>query len=281
MSLARKIKALAAETGFGKVETVLISEAPNEEMRGRCAIISGGTGGIGFAIARRFLLSGCSVVILGRDLDRGLAAEKELMSLDPHGDVLFVKCDVSEPKDLENLFPTLNRELPNFKVDILVNSAGVNRDSRFPYIEPDVINQVLSVNLVGLLQLSQHVALRMIDLGVRGNILNVGSVSGFRPASGVYEVSKWAVRGLTIGMADELTKYGIVVNSIAPGPTATAMTGRDGDSDLSLPWNPSGRMADPREIAHLATMLVSESGRLIVGDTLCASGGAGVVSLHR
>ena len=283
MNLRRIIKAVVAEIGFGKVETVVINESPDYSMLGRTAVISGGTSGIGFAIAERFVKSGCNVVVLGRDEVRGKIVEEKLQKIESPGFAHYLRCDVSAEQEIDVAFHQLAKMKKDCSIDILVNSAGINVTERFPYIDERSFDKVLDVNVRGTLLLSQFVARNMIERGIHGNILNIGSVSGFRPASGPYEISKWAVRGLTIGMADELIKYGIVVNAVAPGPTATAMTGQTDshNSALELPWNPSGRMADPREIAEIAQWLVSNPGRLIVGDTVCASGGAGVVSLQR
>ena len=93
-------------------------------------------------------------------------------------------------------------------------------------------------------------------------------------------MSKWTIRGFTKGLADILIPYGIIVNAIAPGPTATPMLGMNSEDDLDLQNNPSKRYATPEEIANLAVMLISDMGNLVVGDTLYATGGSGVITLH-
>lgn len=93
-------------------------------------------------------------------------------------------------------------------------------------------------------------------------------------------MSKWAVRGLTLGLADVLLPHGIIVNAIAPGPVATPMLGKQ-EGDLIDNLNMiSGRYALPREISSLAVFMVSDMGNLIVGDTFFITGGSGVISLH-
>ena len=96
-----------------------------------------------------------------------------------------------------------------------------------------------------------------------------------------YAISKWGITGLTKGLADILIPYGITVNAIAPGPTATAMLGKDTESDISHDTSPIGRYATPQEIANLALYMVSDMGNLIVGDTFYITGGSGTISLHR
>ena len=112
-----------------------------------------------------------------------------------------------------------------------------------------------------------------------GNILNIASASGIRPATSVYHLSKWGLRGLTEGMARVLAPYGIIVNAIAPGPTATPMLMKSGiKEDISHPRNLLGRYALPEEITNLAVILVSNMGRTIIGDTVYMSGGGGIVT---
>lgn len=277
MGMKRVIKALCAEIGLGKVDTVVVHDDPATSLKGRSALITGGTSGIGLAIAKRFHAAGCSVVLVGTNAEKGKRAIEEF-SYGP--EYHFVQADVSGAQGAEKAFHLAIDKLSGRVPDILVNSAGMNGTSHFPNVRESEFDAIIAVNLKGTLLMSQEAARRWIAEGVRGNILNVSSVSSFRPAVSAYEMSKWGLRGLTLGMADELIKYGITVNAIAPGPTATPMQG-DGLTSLKLGWNPSGRMADPREIAELAEMLVSDAGRLVVGDTLCASGGGGVVSLHR
>lgn len=118
----------------------------------------------------------------------------------------------------------------------------------------------------------------MKDHNIKGNILNISSSSGIRPAVSAYALSKWGIQGLTLGLAKSLAPYGIVVNSIAPGPTATPMLLGNDIQNINRPRLPSGRYAMPCEIANMAVMLVSEMGRTIVGDTIYMTGGAGLIT---
>ena len=93
-------------------------------------------------------------------------------------------------------------------------------------------------------------------------------------------MSKWAIRGFTLGLADMLLPYGIVVNAIGPGPVATEMLGREAGDSLYKAGQPSGRYAAPEEIANLAVFMVSGMGDMIVGDTFYITGGSGTLSYH-
>ena len=109
--------------------------------------------------------------------------------------------------------------------------------------------------------------------------MNICSSSSVRPATTAYTLSKWGIRGYTVGLAKQLIKHGIVVNGLAPGPTATPMLIKDVSNNYSLPNNPSQRYATPDEIANMAVILTSGMGRMIVGDIIYMTGGAGVITV--
>ena len=113
---------------------------------------------------------------------------------------------------------------------------------------------------------------------IQGNILNVSSSSAIRPASNSYGLAKWGIRGMTLGFAKHLSADGIVVNAIAPGPTATSMLLDAGNKDINRPSSPSERYATPEEIANLAVILVSDLGRMVNGDTVYVTGGCGLLT---
>ena len=117
----------------------------------------------------------------------------------------------------------------------------------------------------------------MIDNKIKGNILNVSSSSAVRPALTSYQLAKWGIRAFTKGLAKELSPRDIVVNSIAPGPTATDML-LDGGDNINRPSSPNGRYSTPEEIASLCVVLVSKLARVVDGDTIFATGGAGILT---
>lgn len=169
---------------------------------------------------------------------------------------------------------------PENRIDILVNSAGVINHSDFWDMSETEYDSIMDINAKGTFFMSQAVAKHMIENRIRGHILNVTSSSALRPAWTPYQISKWAVRGLTLGMADKLLPYGIVVNAIAPGPTATLMLGKSEGDSIYNATCPAGRFAMPEEIAALAVFMVSDMGDMIVGDTFYMTGGSGTITLH-
>ena len=117
---------------------------------------------------------------------------------------------------------------PENRIDILVNSAGVLNHLDFLDMSEQEYDSIMDINAKGTFFMSQAVAKHMIENRIKGHILNVTLSSALRPAWTPYQMSKWAVRGLTLGMADRLLPYGIIVNAIAPAPTATPMLEKNG-----------------------------------------------------
>ena len=140
-------------------------------------------------------------------------------------------------------------------------------------------DRVLDTNLKGVFFLSQIFSKYLIKNHIPGNILNIASSSSLRPAVSAYTLSKWGIRGLTMGLAKSLAKYGITVNGIAPGQTATPMLHAPKDN-LSNNTCPLGRWILPEEIANGALFLVSDLGRAVVGDILYMTGGSALLSFE-
>lgn len=279
MGIRGMVRSILREINLGRFEKVSVPAlADSERLAGRLALVTGGTGGIGLEISRQFIAAGCKVVVAGTRQDTIALALSKISSSSAKGLVLDVRDTVSIPAKIEeaaDFFPELAG------VDILVNGAGVFFGGRIGRVIEEDWDIVIDVNLKGSFFMAQAVSDHMLKRGLKGNILNISSSSALRPAWGPYEISKWGIKGMTLGMADSLIGRGIVVNSIAPGPTATAMLGKEQSIDLRHAANPSGRLATPEEIASLALSLVCDAGRLIVGDTLYATGGAGTICIDR
>ncbi|MFI3288628.1 MAG: SDR family oxidoreductase [Rikenellaceae bacterium] len=254
--------------------------APNELLQDKVAFITGGTSGIGLSIAQAFLKSGAYVVITGRSNERIQKAIMDLNCEDNYtGRILGVEMNNANVETFEE---KLNYTLEQLKgigrdrIDILVNNAGVSGSGCSNAVES--YESVLDTNLKGVYFLSLLFGRYFKDNKIEGNILNIASSSSLRPATSAYAVSKWGIRGLTLGFAKSLAPYGVTVNGIAPGPTATPMLMREGDKNISLANSPIGRYILPEEIANMAVIMVSPMGRTIVGDIVYMTGGAGVVT---
>ena len=251
--------------------------APNEMLKGRTALITGATSGIGFEIAKSYLEAGAKVIITGRDKDRIQHACSLLKSIHQnyivHG-IQMNNCDV--PIFKEKLEEMLRWKDIN-QIDIFVNNAGVLGGDIRDTTETEYDN-IVNTNLKGVFFLSQMIGHYYKEQHIEGNILNIASSSSLRPAASAYTITKWGIRGLTLGLAKILTPYGIIVNGIAPGPTATRMIFKESNTDIAFK-NPIGRCAMPEEIANMAVFLVSNMGRSIVGDIIYMTGGSGLITL--
>lgn len=252
--------------------------APNEMLVGRCALITGGTSGIGYEIAKAFIRSGASCIITGRQQNKiEKACDSIINELHCEDRVFGVSMDITKVGEMTVKFKEVLSLSPSKKIDILVNNAGVV-GGEIKDCDEEKYDQILDTNLKGVFFLSQLVARYFKENGIEGNILNIGSSSSLRPATSAYTITKNAIYGFTRGLAKVLAPYGITVNGIAPGPTATPMLMPNGiKENITFP-NPLGRYALPGEIANMSVFLVSNMGRSIIGDMVFMTGGSGVVT---
>lgn len=250
-----------------------------EILKDKIALITGGSGGIGMEIARSFLKSGAKVIIAGTKEEK-LKLSCEKLKSDSLEQIKYIVLNALDVQAMPEKILTAAELFDENRIDILVNAAGIISNSSFLKMSEKEYDDVMNINAKGTYFMSQAVAKLMINKKIKGHILNLSSASALRPAWSPYHISKWAIKGMTIGLADELLPYGIVVNAIAPGPVATPMLGKQEGDSIYNAANPSGRYAMPSEIAALATFMVSDMGNLIVGDTFYITGGGGTISLH-
>lgn len=260
-----------------KKEKVLIPCLQGELLLNRTALITGGSSGIGYAIAESFIKNGATITICGRNEKKLISSKNSIISncncSEDRIEILVI--DLSDVNSAKN---HLNEYLYGKNIDIFVNCAGINGGNLFPNTSEDEYDRVLNTNLKGMYFFSQEIAKYMVENKIEGNILNITSSSALRPGISPYIISKWGENSLTLGMAKKYLPYGIVVNALAPGSTITPMLGKNNNDDMNLDYSPSKRYAAAEEIGNLATVLVSSMGRMIVGDTLYATGGAGVIT---
>lgn len=242
-------------------------------LKGKTALICGGTGDIGKAIVDEFHRQGCNVIVAGTNKDKlNKISEK-------YDGIKSIVINLNDVDSLDNKVLEAS-QLAGCDIDILVNATGVGGSFEFGNITSEQWDNVMNINLKGAFFLCQAMGNYMIKNKIKGHILNVSSASALRPAWTPYHISKWGIKGFTVGLADKLLPYGIVVNAIAPGPVATKMLNMGETESIDMPSQPSGRYALPEEIASLAAYMVSDLGNLIVGDTFYITGGSGIVSLH-
>lgn len=250
----------------------------NNMLAGRVAMITGGSSGIGYAIAKSFLKSGAEVIITGRNVDKLREAKCRLIQESGSDKIVYMVMDNANVDAFDEKFTEACNLMSGKEIDILVNNAGL-LGGEVKDVSPNEYDLILNTNLRAVLFLSRKFATYWKGKNIKGNILNIASSSSLRPAASAYTISKWGLRGLTMGLAKSFIPYGIVVNGLAPGPTATPMIQVEPSREISWEPSPIGRLIMPEEIAGMAVVLVSEMGRAVVGDIVYMTGGCGLLTL--
>ena len=241
-------------------------------LAGRTAIVTGGTRGIGLAIARALAEDGASVVVSGRDAARLDAAVKEIESLS--GSALGVAADQSKREDCDRLMDAAKERFG--RVDVVVNNAGITRDQLLVRMKDDDWDQVMDTNLRGVF-LMTRVAAKSMMRQRSGRIINITSTAGAmgNPGQVNYSAAKAGVIGLTKAAARELAHWNILVNAVAPGLIETDMTAvisaeaREG----LLQQVPLKRMGAAREVAEVVRFLAGDGATYVTGQTIHVNGG--------
>jgi 3-oxoacyl-[acyl-carrier protein] reductase len=246
--------------------------SPGGAFDDKVALVTGGTRGIGLAVARALAGEGAGVMICGRDPARVDEAAADLGSRG--ATVAGVVCDVADPAQIAALAAETERLFG--RVDVCVADAGVCPEAPVDDLDAAFVDAALAVNVRGLLLTTQAAARLMTD---GGSVVHLGSVSGFvsAPEGGeaVYEASKAAVHALTRACAVELAPRGIRVNAVAPGWIATDMTAGI-DDDLRAQYLrgvPLGRFGRPDEVAEAVLFLAGDDASGMTGTILVVDGG--------
>ena len=235
------------------------------ELAYKTALVTGGTAGIGLACAQLLAREGASVIISGRDAERGKAAAAGI-----DGSVRFVQADLADIESVKSLVAQAG------DVDILVNNAASFPAALTVDQEVTAFEKTFDTNVRGTYFLAAGLVPGMLRRR-HGSIINVTSMVASKgvPGAGVYSASKAAVESLTRTWAAEFGSHGVRVNSVAPGPTKTeGVEAEWGDTNEELGRAlPLGRTAKPKEIADAVLFLASPRSTFITGSTLHADGG--------
>jgi 3-oxoacyl-[acyl-carrier protein] reductase len=251
----------------------MLAPTPISRLLGRNAIVTGGSRGIGAAIALAFAREGANVAICHDDDDAGCGAVIEkIRGLGRSG--IGERCDVADPVALRAFIAASEAALG--PTDILVNNAGVSGDAPFEAIRPESLDRMLDVHVKASFRAAQQIYPGMRERRW-GRIINIASQLAYKGAPGLthYCSAKAALIGFTRALAHEAAPHNVLVNAIAPGPVETRLN--DTLSDEFRAWKraqlPLGRFGTPDEIAPTAVLLASSDGDYYVGQTLSPNGG--------
>ena len=243
------------------------------DLTGKCALVTGASGGIGEAIARALHAQGAAVAISGTR-----ANVLETLAGELGKDVHVLPCDLSRTEEAEALVPAAEAALG--KLDILVNNAGITRDNLAMRMKDEEWASVIDVNLTAAFRLARA-AVRPMMKRRFGRIVSITSVVGVTGNAGQanYAAAKAGMIGMTKALAKELASRSITVNCVAPGFIETAMTGALDDKQRAqiLGAVPAGRLGLPAEIAAAVVYLASDEAAYVNGHTLHVNGGMAMI----
>lgn len=226
-------------------------------LKGKVALITGASRGIGFAVAQRLAQMGANLCICARNQEILASAAREL---EREGtEVVAIPADMAKPTEIASL--TLRAEQALGPVDILVNNAGVGYFGPFQDASDENWDAVLDTNLKAVFLLSKAVVPAMIRRKT-GHIVNIASLAGKNAFAGgaIYCASKWGLLGLTACMAEDLRSHGIRVSAVCPGSVATDFTPHVGKDQ--------SKMLQPQDIAHAVEMIVSQEPQSFISEIL-------------
>lgn len=241
-------------------------------LAGRVAMVTGGTRGIGLAIARLLADDGASVVVSGRDPGRLESAAKELEALG--ASVLAVAADAAKREDADRLVEAARERFG--RIDVLVNNAGITRDQLLVRMKDDDWDTVMETNLRGVFLMTRAVG-KVMMRQKSGRMINISSTAGAmgNPGQVNYSAAKAGVIGLSKAAARELAHWNILVNAVAPGLIETDMTAtisaeaREG----LMQQVPLKRIGTAREVAEVVRFLAGDGAGYITGQVIHVNGG--------
>ena len=243
------------------------------KLKKKVAIITGGSRGIGFATAEKFLQEGAAVIIAASTPDNARAAADKLREKYPAALVDGISPNLSDLASVRNAFAQVAEKFG--RIDILVNNAGISERAPFLQYTEELFDKVMDLNVKGVFNASRAAAEFMQQQG-SGVILNTSSMVSLygQPSGMAYPTSKFAVNGMTLSLARELGPMGIRVNAVAPGITETDMMKAVPKEtiDPMIAQIPLRRLGQPEDIANAFAFLASDEASYITGVVLSVDG---------
>ncbi|WP_297182015.1 SDR family NAD(P)-dependent oxidoreductase [uncultured Enorma sp.] len=241
-------------------------------LKGKTAVVTGGSRGIGLAIVKRFLEEGANVALCGSREETAQKAVDAILAENPEAPVMGIWPNVGDEAALEAAFREVKDHFGG--LDVVCNNAGISQSQPLDEYQPNDLDGIVDINIKGVFNGCQAAA-RVLEAG--GVIINTSSmVAKMGQPSGVaYPMSKFAVNGLTISLARELGPAGIRVNAVAPGVTATDMVASLPE-ELIAPIEagiPLKRVGQPEDVANAFVFLASDLASYVTGEVLAVDGG--------
>lgn len=269
------------QVDYGMIKSVMIIIFENNKMgvstmlKGKVAVVTGGTRGIGYAIVKKFLENGASVVLWGSRQETVDRALERLRQDNPDWQVTGMAPDLGSYEEVARALDSVKKKYG--KIDIMVNNAGISaRDSLYDY-NPEDFDRIMDLNVNSVFRCSKAAAAIMREHG-GGVILNTSSMVSFygQPAGSGYPASKFALNGLTKSLARELGRDHIRVNAVAPGVTRTDMMEAVPQEVIEpiVRTIPLGRLGEAEDIANAFLFLASDMASYITGAIIPVDGAA-------
>lgn len=238
---------------------------PSKKLEGKKIVVTGGGSGLGYAMAKRFVEEGAEVLISGRNVDALSKSAKEI-------GCQYLQLDVKDISTYDSFIEKADSMLAG--INCLVNNAGISlHEKTFFDVTEESFRSQIDTNLTGTFFLTQHFAKYLIGKKIGGNILVISSETGITSDIRPYGYTKAALNSMVEGVAYMLAKQNIRINAIAPGVTASKMTGRDPNGDISSNSNMLGRVYLPEEVAEIASFLLSDVSYCLTGHVLVCNNG--------
>ena len=273
--LSQAIKAIRLAKKFYRVGGCVVANIAypqyGEVLKDKRVCITGGSSGIGLAIAKKYAQCGAKVLITGRNENKLKSAVEEIGC-----NACYILWDVSDISACQEKIDEMQQKLGS-GIDVLINNAGIAPSKFWGNVDESEWDNIYNINLKGMFFLTQQLVKEWKKQPIQGyrKVVNISSQGGFVGATYPYRMVKWDIRGLTEGLGNSLIGDNIIVNAIAPGVVKTSMQKfslEQGDN-LFTNQNPIQRVCLPEEIAELALFLASDASNYIIGQTIVCDGG--------
>lgn len=276
MKIKNKIKKVVSFLLHGEQKPIYANISyltPNNRLSGKKIIVTGGSRGLGFSMAQKFVSEGADVLITGRD-------ENSLKQSALQINCKYLVLDAQDLDSFKSFFATAAKLLGGF--NCLVNNAGVSlHEQDFFHVTKESFDKQMNTNLRSSVFMAQGFIQEIIETKQKGNLLFISSEVGELADNRPYGWTKASINSLVRGLASSFAANDIRINAISPGITCSSMTGFDSNGNLYIPTNATKRAYLPEEIAEIATFLLSDSSGCLSGQILVCNNGKTIYSREK